>query len=145
MIEQGSVVKVEGRRARVLTQRSQACESCGSKSICHSLGGDQKTSEVEAVNTANAKVGDIVSIELKSSSVLKSAFLVYLVPVVFLFIGIITGNKISVFFNFNKDTVSIVSGLTLFIISFLLIKLASNRLAKKNDFIPEITKILKSE
>ncbi|HSO20180.1 MAG TPA: SoxR reducing system RseC family protein, partial [Desulfosarcina sp.] len=45
------------RTAWVKTTRSSACESCSSRDACQAGGGGQEM-EVEAINTADARVGD---------------------------------------------------------------------------------------
>ena len=60
--EEGIVFKMGAPGAGtawVKTTRSSACETCSSKGACHGEGGGKEMEmEVEAFNTADARVGD---------------------------------------------------------------------------------------
>ena len=62
--------------AWVKTTRSSACAGCSSRDACHAEGGG-KEMEVEAINTARARVGDRIVLNIKTSSLLKATFLLY--------------------------------------------------------------------
>ena len=142
MTEEGTVTRIEGKKAWVLTIRGTACESCDGRSFCMPFGGDGKKMEIAALNTVNARVGNIVNISLRSSSVMKAAFFVYMVPIIMLFIGVFTGNWMAFKLNYDKETCSLITGFLAFSASFLIVKLVSKWLSKKREFIPEITKII---
>ena len=141
MNEEGTVTKVIGNKAWVLAERCTACESCESKSMCHPFGGSSKNVEVETINAANAKVGNVVNISIKSSTVMKAAFMVYVIPIFMLFVGVFLGRWFAGRYGYDIDLTSLLTGALAFAITFLVLKVISKRISAKGDFIPVITKI----
>ena len=83
-IEQGVVVRLGtdgSRTAWVKTERSSACESCASRESCNP-GADGKAQEVEAINAADARVGDRIQVVIGTGAMLKATFLLYLFPII---------------------------------------------------------------
>lgn len=78
MKEEGFVKTVSKETCEVIIKRKTACgENCAScKATCSA-----KEQVCVAVNLAGAKVGDKVMVEMDSAKVLKSAFLVYILPI----------------------------------------------------------------
>ncbi|MBN2041048.1 MAG: SoxR reducing system RseC family protein [Spirochaetes bacterium] len=141
MNEEGTVVRVEGNRARVLATRGSACESCGSRSLCHPFGGNSKNVEIEAINAANARVGNVVNISIQSSTVMKAAFIVYMIPILMLFAGVFLGKWFADKNNYDADLISLLAGIFAFSVTFLILKLTSKRFSGKAEYIPVITEI----
>ena len=78
MQEIGRVEKIDKRNyATVVFPRKQACEHC---QMCFQTKDSMRVS-VRVHNTLNAKVGDNVAVDMSERIVLKSAFVVYLIPV----------------------------------------------------------------
>ena len=80
------VIATDGIFATVEAERKSACDGChkaeeGGCSVCSLMGGDRKIS-TKAVNTAGAKVGDVVMVESKTSRMLWYAVLVFILPIV---------------------------------------------------------------
>ena len=78
MKETGIVREVSGEYCKVGVRRSSAC---GDNCATCSAACKQKESICTAKNTAGAKVGQRVIIEINTEKVLKSAFLVYILPI----------------------------------------------------------------
>lgn len=78
MKEVGTVIKTEGDLCRISVRRKSACgENCAScKATCSS-----REHICTAKNSVGAKTGDRVVVETDSRKVLKSAFLVYILPI----------------------------------------------------------------
>lgn len=89
--EAGRVVALGEGIALVETIRSSSCQSCSAKSACGQgavskvLG--QKSCVVTALNTLPIKVGDEVVLGLEESTLIKSALLVYLFPLLLMIVG----------------------------------------------------------
>lgn len=84
MREIGVVESTNGHTAVVSVKRSTACgDSCATCASKCNLKGNK----IKAENKACASVGDVVEIEMKTSTVLKSAFMVYILPLLFFFVG----------------------------------------------------------
>lgn len=134
----GIVKAVRGSMAVAVTRREDACEHCKAKDNCEMLGGGGANAEVEALNTAGAQVGDIVTISLKSSSLLKGAFVIYMVPILGLLGGIVFGFGLADMLPSREEfVVGATSGLAL-LASFLWLRQKAKKLARQREFIPEI-------
>ncbi|RLB88353.1 MAG: hypothetical protein DRH10_07735 [Deltaproteobacteria bacterium] len=135
----GVVKAVQGHMAVVVTTYEPECESCKAKETCTFLGGSGGNVEVKARNTVRAEVGDIVTISVPSSSVLKASFFVYMVPILGLICGILFGYLLAKLFTLNENLlVGSLAGIGLFS-SFLWLKKKGDRLAETRQYIPEIT------
>ncbi len=82
MLEQGVVIKKNGKGMEVRMQPSAACESCGvcfvDKSKFQVLRVEQKT---------DAQPGDVVEVEVRPGFAIRSAFLLFFLPLVMFIVG----------------------------------------------------------
>ncbi len=141
--EEGVVLRVEGELAIVKTQRSSICEGCHSGGFCKALGGDSDM-EVAARNEVGAKVGDEVRVTVASKTFLKASFLVYMVPVTALILGALLGATLgpSLCPGTSSDLLSVVFGLTLFSLSFVLMRIWTKGIKGGQQYCPVISEIL---
>ncbi len=140
-IEKGIVKETLNSHALVKSTKSSACESCSTKDACNVMGGGNEV-EIEALNTAGAKAGDTVLISFQTSSLFKLTFLLYIFPIIFLFIGAITGEKLSVHWGADPSKISAIFSFLLFFISLAIVVFISRRLENKRAYKPEIIKIV---
>ncbi|MBW1833247.1 MAG: SoxR reducing system RseC family protein [Deltaproteobacteria bacterium] len=144
--EEGIVTKmVYSSTAWVKCAKSAACESCSAKGFCDTMGGSGSNDDVEvkAINAVEAKVDDKVTISFETSSLLKVSFLVYMVPVLFLILGVIIGDKIAAIFNYDQSIFSVLVGFLFLFAAFFFIKTKGKELSKKDAYQPKIIRILK--
>lgn len=143
MRELGTVKEIRGNRALIIVEKKTGCESCPGSSLCSNLDGKQ--GEIEAINEIGAKQGDIVSIEFRSFTFLKSTVIVYLIPALFLVVGAVIGKNIISPFLPSRDpeAVSAVIGFALFIISFFVVRFLINRFSGLPKNTPVITEIVR--
>ncbi len=134
----GVVKAVQGRTALVLTRMEPECEGCTAKDACFGLGGGGANTEVRARNTAKAQVGDVVTISMRSSSLLKVSFLIYMVPILALIGGILFGYFLSNLIAVNENVLVGLFGGLFLAGAFLWVKKKGNRLSNRKEFIPEI-------
>ena len=139
--EEGIITKVYSSTAWVKCAKSAACESCSAKSFCNTAGNDDV--EVEAINTVGAKVDDRVTISFETSSLLKVTFLVYMIPVLFLILGVVIGDKIASILNYDQSIFSVLGGFLFLFAAYFFVKLKGNELSKKDAYQPKIIRILK--
>lgn len=139
--EQGVVIKAEDSRAWVKTLKSSTCEGCSSRDSCGSPGGGQEM-EVEAINRANAKPGDLVMISFGTAPLVKVYSLVYIFPILALLAGAITGQWLSGHVPVDESLLSLVLGALFFLGAFFIIKSRSNRMAQKDTYQPIVLRIL---
>jgi len=83
-LHEGVVLEVVGNIAKVRTSRHNDCANCGA---CP--GNSAMVLEVR--NDLGAKTGQRVMVEVRQDSMLKAAFIVYLLPLVAAFIGVMAG------------------------------------------------------
>ena len=139
--EEGIVTKVYSSTAWVKCTKSAACESCSAKGFCDTAGGSDV--EVEAINAVGAKVDDRVTISFETSSLLKVSFLVYMVPVLFLILGVVVGDKIATIFNYDQSIFSMLAGFLFLLAAFFFVKTKGKELSRKDAYQPKIIRILR--
>lgn len=141
MQEVGTVVEVRDDLAIVEVERSPACERCG---VCHHMLGTNKM-VAEARNDAQAKVGEKVNLEIESKIFLTMAFVLYIVPVVFLIIGYFIGSTLVAFLQkpTYSQEVGILSGFIFLGFSYLIIRMIDRRAALSKQLRPVVTEVVK--
>lgn len=135
----GVVKAVQGRMALVVTRLEPECESCKAKDACTSLGGGGANAEVRVRNTVGAEPGDVVTISIRGSSVLKASFLVYMLPILAMVGGIVLGHFLSRLTSVDKNVLVGIFGLLAFSGTFVWLKKNGDKFSSKKEFIPEIT------
>ncbi|MBW2194557.1 MAG: SoxR reducing system RseC family protein [Deltaproteobacteria bacterium] len=137
----GVVKAVHGSMATAVTKREPECESCKAKGSCEAMGGTGANAKVTAINTANARVGDIVTIGMRSTSLLKASFFIYMVPILALLGGIIVGFLAARILPIQEEiAVGTLAGVGL-VGSFVWLKKKAAKMAKSTEFTPEIVAI----
>jgi sigma-E factor negative regulatory protein RseC len=106
--------------------------------------GTGKEMEVEVINPANAKEGDKVVIEFKSSSLLKASFLIHIFPILCLVAGAIVGQEVALKFGLDKSAASAICGFLFFILAFLIVRLVGEKMAGKDSYKPRIIRVKKT-
>ncbi|NLY46502.1 MAG: SoxR reducing system RseC family protein [Tissierella sp.] len=136
----GIVREVNGSDVVLEVRRASACgTNCASCSSSCEVAPHLLTLK----NKVNAKLGDIVSIEAEARKILKYTFLIYIVPLVFLILGIAIGNGYFSTRGFeNYELLSFVTGIVGLVISYLILKLIDNSVAKKDDIVLTISKVI---
>lgn len=131
MDQKGVVVRVlSDGIAEVSIMRESACGDS-----CSSCGGDCSLSEVtvKASNSPeNIGVGDIVKIKGSTSKMILSAFLAYIVPLIFLMVGTIGGSELLKSLDVELyEILGFLIGLLALGASFFVIRYMGNRLASE--------------
>ena len=139
--EQGTVIKIDAGATWVKTVRSSACKGCTARGSCQTVDGSSDM-EVEVLNAAGAKVGDRIVLTFETASLMKATFLLYVFPILVLILGAGIGHWFALNLSLEPSVVSVVSGLSFFVISFMIVKTKANRMAKQDRYKPNITKIL---
>ena len=82
MIEERGIVRGrEDSYALVETARQSLCGGCGATMLCGSLAGGKPVLTVRAKDPVGAEVGEAVTLGVSERAFLKTAFLIYLGPV----------------------------------------------------------------
>jgi len=136
----GIVRRIKGSSAEIEITRGTACG--GQCSSCS--GGCAGTGIIVSLhNGVGAKVGDIVRIESRASSVVGSALVVYLLPIVMMILGMTFGRAImqKIYPSVSTDIAGLVFGFGALLIFYYVLKTLDRRLfANKKQ--PVISKIL---
>ena len=139
--EEGIVVAIAGRNARVSVLKKSACESCAAAGVCHP--GDAGKSLLEAANPLGAKPGQKVKIVLFPQTYLKSALVLYGIPVIALVAGAIIAKNMAIRFSgeMNSDLWALSVGLSCLVLSFILIWMYNKHVATTQKYKPVIVQI----
>lgn len=140
MLESGVVVEVDNEIATILFKRSSACAKCGA---C-GLTANQTDMYLKINNNLGAEVGDVVQVETNTSSVLTASVIVYVIPLIFLVIGVGLGYYIDITFKLlqNPDALGAIFGIVFVAVSYLGIKAFEPKFKKNKSFLPKMKEIL---
>lgn len=137
----GKVIKVDGKKAQVRVFRATACGG-----ECGKCGGCFPTSMIiDATNDVNANVGQLVKLYSSTKNILLGAVLVYIMPVIALIVAyIVTYNYIiSKEMNINAELISILVGIIVLAISFVIVKLIDKKISETDHLEMKIYSIIK--
>jgi len=139
--EKGLVTSItEDGWAQVETDRNDACSHCSS---CHVSFGCNSEMTVNAINRAGAGVGDLVSIHLSSGTIMKSAAILYLIPVAGLISGAFLGDELSRKMAMSKTSAVAFLSIAGFILGYILTASISRWMSARRTLSPIITRIIR--
>ena len=139
--ERGIVEKVEPGWAWVKTRRSSACASCDSRHHCSVVeGGDQMV--VKAQNTVRAKKGDEVELYLSTKTKLKSTAIVYLIPVLGIFVGAFSADPLSKALGLNPSLGMVLFTLTGLVSAVFLMRSLASRMTANQALTPLVKRVI---
>lgn len=133
--EVGIVVEIDGKIAKVRASRHGDCDNCGA------CPGDSAM-VVDAQNPISAKAGELVAFEIPEANMLQAAFVVYIMPLIAIFIGALLGGIIANRFGQTVNSFRIVGAIVVFVLSVIGIKLYDKFVKSNEKMQPMITKIL---
>ncbi|AJG99650.1 siderophore-interacting protein [Clostridium beijerinckii] len=133
--EQGLVIEVVGNSARIKVGRHSDCKNCGACPGSESL-------ILEANNKIGAKPGQRVILEIKETNVLRAAFIVFILPLIALFIGVMLGGFIGQYIGVNKFMFQVIGGGVIFALSIVIVKHFDKASAANEKSKPVIIRIL---
>ena len=146
--ETAKVVGLDRDRAIIVKETSSACEGCHLTGSCMSAGDVRCDKTFVALNRMGARVGDRVEIGLTSGEFFVSVLLVYLLPLVLLFVGFVLGTYLAPFLAerlgrpVDTTVTAAVFGLFLLIGSYLLLYAFNRWCRKRGRFLPRVVRIL---
>ncbi|AYD40570.1 siderophore-interacting protein [Clostridium fermenticellae] len=135
---QGIVIEDIGNSmVKVRASRHGDCKNCG---MCP--GADAMV--IDAKNPLEAKPGQHVIFEIKQVNMLKAAFVVYILPLVAAFLGVVIGGKLSGYTGHAQSmkAFQIGGGIIAFIISIIYVKIFDKAAYRDQNMQPVITRIL---
>jgi len=136
--EVGEVVEVRGNIARVKIEGKKACAHCG---VCTRISDNEMT--VEAYADEPVKKGDRVVLSMGNGMILKSAFIVYMVPLIALIAGYYLGKELMGLLNYGgkSELFPALSGFFLLFLSFMAIRWFDRRKRDDKQYRVSIKKI----
>ncbi len=141
MIEtEAIVVKIEHAVAYVQAERKSSCSGCGESNCGTSVLANyfgQKAPLYRASNEVGAKVGDRVVVGLDESALFKGTLLLYLFPLLLLFVGAVAGSALAVSAEV-KDGYSVAGAFIGLVAGFLGLKFLSPKMGLGRQFQPVI-------
>lgn len=135
------VISLDGKNALVEAIQGGGCGNCDSEKGC----GTGKLSQLfcseprrfHVRNDANAQVGSLVRVAMAEGLLLRSALLMYLLPLALLLGGAITGMQI-VHDEQSRDVYSAIGGLLGLLLGFVIVKRLSQRQSLSSIALPVI-------
>ena len=144
MEETGIVERLkENGYALVRAGNRELCERSRRGAGYHAFGGESDRL-ITAINRGGAKVGDQVIMSISSSAFLKTALIVYLLPVVALLFGAVLGAVCSarVWCSENPEQCAALFGLICFGLSFGIMRLLNGRASRNRSYYPVIERVI---
>lgn len=144
MTNTAKVISVKGQLAKITVERSSMCDGCSKKGCSGSCGagslmGASKNMTAEAYNAAEAKVGDVVTVETSDGKVLSYALLVFILP-----IAVCAALYAAVYYFIHDERISLAFSGAGFIFTFAIIGIIE-RIHKKKKPDIVITGIISSD
>lgn len=133
--EQGLVLAVDNGMVKVRVGRHAKCSGCGA---C--AGSEQIV--IEAVSKLKVKPGQRVCFTLKDESMLKSAFVVFIMPLILTAIGAGLGYLVADGIGIGKNIIVVTGCVIFFLLSLGLIKFYDRKVDDNRTTKPVIIKIL---
>lgn len=136
----GHVVKIDGDMVQLDVRRTSAC---GDK--CSSCGGgcNIPAMRVKIKNTMGADIGDFVEVRMKTKTLMKSAFLAYILPLVMLILGIGLGTFIFKSIDIgNYEQMGFITGLLFLGISSVILRKIDKKIKDNNGLNLEMIRVL---
>ena len=127
--------------AQLIIERTGGCGGCQTTHKCHSCLSHAKT-EARALNVVGAKTGDLVSVSINTGTLLKSAAILYFLPVVGLLVGAFTGPVVGKMLGLSETGSAILFGFVGLCLGFIFVVFYSRKMSAKNRLTPKIDHII---
>lgn len=142
MTESAVVIDYESGIATVKCQSQSACGSCSAKSACGTsalakLTGEKGEHIFRVTTIMPLKAGQMVEIGLSERSLLLSALLLYVVPLITLLVATLISERL-----FNHELIRAVFILLTTALSFFIVRFYTKTLNKKPAYQPILLRVL---
>ena len=135
MKKRGRIIGVSKDMAIVeLDVNRKTCEECSAHSLCGIFPSMRK---IKTLNNSGAKVGDLVEVEIKREPSLRFTFLVYILPLIMFFLGVLVTSVTN-----KNQNVQLVLGGIFFILTLIVLYIVDKRLSNSIDNLPKIEKVI---
>ena len=144
--ERGVVTSIDNQFITVKTQRNNSCgdcsanKSCGTGSLANVLV--RKYTEIKVVSSVNVKLGDTVIIGLNEQYLVKSAMILYLLPIFTMFIMAGSYKYLSFMMDWQQSELfTALSGIAGLLFGLIIVRVITTKMSK--HYQPIIHKIIK--
>lgn len=134
--EQGLVLEVNDDVAKIKVGRHSDCKNCGACSGNESIN-------IYANNKIGARPGERVIFEVKEADFLGAAFIVFILPLIALFIGVVLGGFIGKGIGLNIPIFQVIGGIISLVLSIIIIKKVDKKAKVNKTSLPVIIHIIK--
>lgn len=133
--EQGLVIEVNNDVAKIKVGRHSDCKNCGA---CP--GSDSII--ISANNKIGAKPGQRVSFEVKEANFLGATFIVFILPLIALFIGVMLGEVIGKSMGLSIPMFQVIGGIIALALSIIIIRKVDKNAKLNKKSLPVIVRLL---
>lgn len=126
--EEGVVIGVDGDKARVRIERSDACSRCR---VCVQMGNGSMV--IGAKNVIGSGVGERVSVEIDDSRHLRAAFMVFILPLAGLLVGCLMGLAFT-----GSEKIGCLTGAGMSILVFMVLRWCDRKIGTRDQSWPRI-------
>ena len=140
--EQGIVLRTNQEGwAYVVTERKDACAGCGASYCC--IGADTGSKMLTcAINKIGASSGDLVTVTVQPGLVVKSAAIIYFIPILGFVGGAIVGAFVHSAVYLSESAAAILFGFCGLVLGYFLSSAVSKRMSKGSKLTPFISQIV---
>jgi len=134
--ELGEVIEVNGDIATVRIGANKNCEKCG---LCKKVSPTEMV--LQAYIEGNVTEGDRVFVNFRPGTVVKSAFILYILPLFGLISGYFTGRGLGLLFRFEikGELLPALTSLMFLFLTFIPVKIYDRKKQKDHRFKPFVT------
>ncbi len=148
MICVGVIIEVADKTARVAVSPQGPCGHCGEQNRCGlNLFSSRDTCDlsVTAINTIQAKPGDLVEIDLTAREELYVSALVWGLPLTGLVAGAALGAWLSAGSSISENIAALIGCVLGLSIGWAALKLINRSIESKSKFVPQVLRVIKSK
>jgi len=137
MEETGKIIKKEKNIAFVEVKKGLECKGCSMREACPE-SSQEGYKLLKVLNPIDADVDDKVMVECKPSRSVLSSFIIFIFPLIIMFVGYYIGVLL---FGSEAEFKSILLSIVALVFAFIIIKFVDKYvISKKEDFVPFISK-----
>lgn len=134
--QEGIVIACDANMAKIKAARHSDCENCGSCPGNNAI-------IIDALNPLDAKPGQHVLFEIEEASMLKAAFIVYMLPLIAIFLGAFAGGWLASKLDAEVLYFQIAGGVIAFVLSVIYIRVYDRRAKRGEKMQPVIKQIIR--
>ncbi|MCK4528364.1 SoxR reducing system RseC family protein [candidate division WOR-3 bacterium] len=136
MAKKGLVVEVNKNRATVILEDCKECNGCEFSRFCSVGKGGNR---IVCYSNSGVKVGDMVSVDSKTRSMLLAGVINFVIPIILIIAGSILGTIV-----WGSELIGFLLTISLIIFYFLILTHIDRRIILSGKIIPEVLSVIKS-